>query len=110
MNRETRVQKYAKLREDIDNIDATILENIQKKKFDVVKQSMKHSSESHDKVHFNSSNLSIEEILEGHTKYVDLENYQINKEKAKPKIKLFILLGVVFVVVVTLVIITIFRR
>ncbi|MCH5171307.1 MAG: hypothetical protein J1F31_00505 [Erysipelotrichales bacterium] len=110
MNRETRVQKYAKLREDIDNIDETILGNIQKKKFDVVKESMKHGTQSKEKSNINTSNLSIEDILEGHSKYVDLENYQIDKHKSKPKTKLFILLGVVFVVVIVLVMIALFRR
>lgn len=110
MNRETRVQKYAKLREDIDNIDETILENIQKKKNDVVKESMKHGIQSSDTNHINTSNLSIDDILEGHSKYVDLENYHINKQKTKPKTRLFSLLGVVFVVVFILVMIAVFRR
>lgn len=110
MNRETRVQKYAKLREDIDNIDETILENIQKKKNDVVKESMKHGTQANETNNTNTSNLSIEDILEGHSKYVDLENYQIDRNKTKPKTRLFILLGVVFVVVFILVMIAVFRR
>lgn len=108
MERGTRVQKYAKLREDIDNIDVTILENLQKEKLNVVKESMKHGSDSGNT--FNSTNLSIDDILEGHTKYVDLDNYHYKKEKIKPKKNLFILIGLIFVVVVTLVVIAIFRR
>lgn len=108
MKRETRVQKYAKLREDIDNIDTTILENLQKEKFNVVKESMKHGSDAGNT--FNSTNLSIDDILEGHTKYIDLDNYHRQEEKAKPKTNLYILIGLISIVVITLVVIALFRR
>ncbi len=110
MNRETRVQKYAKLREDIENIDEAKIKAIKEKKSSVVKESMKHVSSTDKEEKIRTSSMSIDDILDGHSKYVDLENYHIKDNESQPKAKLFIFLGVIFVIVILLVIITIFRR
>ncbi len=109
MKRETRVHKYEKLRQDIENIDDNMLKDIQDKKFNVVKESMKHCGSNTT----NDKNQSIEQILEGHSKYVNLENYHgFDETKKIKKYKKYLIVGIglMFIVVITILIITIIGR
>lgn len=109
MKRETRVHKYAKLRQDIENIDDNMLKDIQDKKFNVVKESMKHCGSNTT----NDKNQSIEQILEGHSKYVNLENYHgFDEVKKIKKYKKYLIVGIglMFIMVITILIITIIGR
>lgn len=105
MKRETRVEKYAKLRENIEHIDATILKELENKKNaqkeNIIKDSMKHCS-SNNMAGINSNQYSIDEILKGHTEYinVDFDKTKVSMtKKTKWKYFICILACVIFIVV-----------
>lgn len=116
MERETREKKYAKLRDEIENIDTTILENMERnrneKKFSILKESMQHLANA-KKVGTTSNDLSIEEILKAHTKYVSVnkkDNHKQNFKEKRLKNILCVVICIILVIVITIVIISIFRR
>lgn len=104
MKRERRIEKFAKLRADIEQIDLTILNEIEKKKNNqknkVIKESMKHCS-SEEMVSNNSLKYSIDEILKGHTEYINIDQEETTKPSKNNKWKylLYIFACVIFIVV-----------
>ncbi len=116
MERETREKKYAKLRDEIENIDTTILENMERnrneKKSSILKESMQHLANA-KKVGTTSNDLSIEEILKAHTEYVSVnkqDNHKQNFKEKRLKNILCVVICIILVIVITIVIISIFRR
>lgn len=115
MAKQTRVDKYRKLRRDIDKMNEKSFEQLLKeddeKKKNIVKDSIRHASKNEMNCDIKTATLtiSIEELLEGHAKYIGEEEKKKEELKKKRKRQLTVvgigLLALALIIVIIIVIV-----
>lgn len=115
MAKQTRVEKYKKLRSDIEKMDTYSLEQVEKdnlnRKQRIVKESIRHACKDESKsLNSPTITMSIDQLLEGHSEYVGEreEQMRIKKHQKRKKMRLIglVSLSILLIVVFAIVIIT----
>ena len=112
--KENRIEKYSKLREDIENLDSIQInkskEARKKVKNQILKDSIQYASRHSSD---NSIDMSIDTLLEGHSKYVKIDRQNDAKKDTKnTRLKNFLSIGIcaIFVIVFIIVVVTLIRN